>query len=214
MKKKSLKSKYFFGAKNSDHVSVSGLGYREFMLLLEWDNEVKSYFQPEMEIILKDVNKSLKIDFWVERSSGITELVHLYCNEALDGDLLRGGHEHAEKLHCVFKPARIHDFINCRRLKNIEALWDYDGDVGMIYLSLLETFMKTGLPKRLLELKRIFQFNGLDPNIVYTLIFHRTIEIDINCPVTDETEFSVSSSFICQPLDSQQPIQKSFLEDF
>jgi hypothetical protein len=209
MVNKTNKREFFFGFKNSELVYHVDEVYYSYMLLLEFDNTVKNYFQPQAEILLRagaGDRDSLKLDFWVRRQDESTELVHIYREETLDPSVLRQGIEYSFGLRANFKAIPAREILLEPRKSNLQKLWKHaHREVKNIHVALLNTFFKEKENTTVLDLQNYLSMNGFAPELIYNLIFHKALLADLdNFPITEQTIISPNAGWVCTPRSARE----------
>ena len=193
-----LKTEYFFGFKNSDLVVCQTEFYRQYMLLLEWDDSVTTYFQPNLNIVLSGSSKILFIDFWVVREKHETELVHFYFSEKMHAELLKAGNEHARRLNIKFSPVQAGSVLKMPFADNLERLWAHTREeFSTIHISIAQSLFKKENETTVEELENIFEANGFKKGAIYSMIFHKLINAANleNEPLSPNTKISLNPDF-------------------
>src|SRR5207237_5242410 len=75
----------FEGFKNTGPIQCDSSTLFNFLLKLEWDPAVKSYFQPGMEfnVDYKGLEYLAKADLWVDYYSGSTVVIHFLDSKTI-----------------------------------------------------------------------------------------------------------------------------------
>lgn len=197
-----MKTEYFFGFKNSDLVVCRTEFYRSYMILLEWDNRVMTYFQPNLNIVLSGSSRILFIDFWVVRDKNETELVHFYYGEKMDAELLEAGNEHARRLKIKFTPIQVGSVLKMPYVGNLEKLWEYAREeFSIIHISTVQTFFKNEGETTIKKLENLLGANGFKKEAIYSMIFHKLINAaDLETePLSPDTKISLNPDFKFRP---------------
>ena len=190
----------FHGFKNSEIVFTDLPGYRDYMIWLEFDVDVISYFQPRMEIVLKHRKNqppSIKVDFWVNRRNGISEFVHIHENEQVDENVLPRAIGYAAAVDCIFTPIRLREIFLEPRRSNLELLWTHARrEIRNIHLAYLNKFFTTEPYPTVGGLRDFLQSNGVTADLAYGLLFSRAVIVDLeNFPLTGDTAVLKNNSF-------------------
>lgn len=182
----------FYGIKCSESVYASHPGYRDFMIALEFDKTVVSYFQPNVEIMLNFEmirSKPLFIDFWVKRSDGREEFVYIH-DQVIDPHTMVASIQRTSSLNVFFTPVHINKINLEPRRRNLEMLWTYANiQIQHNHKNAIKNFFKGVQFPNIRALKRYFERNSLKKDLIYTMIFHQQILVNLdNFIITDESQ--------------------------
>lgn len=184
MTKRNENSKTIFhGLKHKKPIQCRRKAYRDFLIYLEWDDYVKSYFQTDMHIVLhhgKNKDKCVPIDFQVERFGNRTELVHLFSGDRFDEEIWSLANRCAHSLNMEFVPFRVTDVLEEPRRSNLEFLWQYARyEILAVHVALMNSFFAAENRRTLGELKQLFEAHGMDHAAIYSFIFRGAIYASI-----------------------------------
>lgn len=205
-KKKNNKtdSSLFHGFKNAELVYAENKAQLNFMIFLEWDENVWTYFQPHMYIALEWEKKApmcVNIDFQVERVDNRVELVHLFNGEQFDQEIWYRANGYANAFNMEFVPFRVMDIIEEPRCSNLQMLWqDARQEIHSIHIALLNKFFHTEASPTIKKLRQAFEWSGFDPGLVNSLIFHKALIADVeNNRISENTSVVRNPKFILRP---------------
>lgn len=203
-KNKQASPAVFQGYKNAELVYCDNEAYLNFMISLEWDENVWTYFQPHMYIALewgKNEQMCVNIDFQVERADNQVELVHLFTGEQFDEEVWSRANRYANAFNMEFIPFRVMDITEEPRCSNLQILWnDARLEIHSIHLAMLSKFFQEEKQPNVEKLRNALTSCGFDFRLANTFIFHRAVIADVeNNPINEKTalrqnrEFKVSS---------------------
>jgi hypothetical protein len=169
----------FTGIKNSIPQTLNEVEI-DYAISLEWDTEVKYYNPAQMETrIQKNPEKYLKMHFLVDKENGVKRLIHIHA-----GDLNRKTWDAVCKslsnLNAIFTPISVKKIRKEPKRSNLEFLWQHakrNLSVEQLFL-LHEFFFKTEYPT-IAMLQKYFQKQNIDPDLIYTMIFHKALVVNI-----------------------------------
>lgn len=171
---------------------------KDFLISLEFDNEVASYFPAKMEIQLSDdPEQRLKLNYCVVYKNTFESIFHIYkdgfnytvWNKVLDSLAdLKVNFQPISKETIEFEP----------RKSNLRILWKYAyaKEPKVICLNDLHDFFVVNRLPQINKLKEFFLKKGYSAELVYNLIFHRTLICDVdNHNLNDETVILLNPYF-------------------
>lgn len=213
--KKSNSPSLFHGFKNSEIVFTDLPGYKDYMIELEFDAGVVSYFQPQMDLIIERPERRphlLKVDFWLIRRSGACEFIHLH-DEEIDAEILPEAIGYARSVDSTFKPLRVSDVHKEPRRSNLALLWKHARrELKNIHLAYLSKFFRAEPYPTIDALRAFLQTNGLAADLAYAFLFKQYLIADIdNFPLTGDTGI-VHNGGLRLPDNDPPERQFSFLE--
>lgn len=181
----------FYGFKNSELVRSTLPYYREFMIELEFDSNVASYYQPEMDFIFapgEDDSPAMRVDFCVHRRNEVSEFIHLY-EESVDPLLLPKAIGYAAALGAEFRAVPVSEILVEPRRGNLKKLWRHARrEVKNIHFAFIKKFFKEEFYPTVDGAKRFLKTNGFREALVYTLLFHRAVSVNLDdFPLTGDT---------------------------
>ncbi len=185
----------FEGFKNASSINCDSELLLNYILWLEWDSKVKSYFQPLMEIKAQTNTNEFeaKIDLWVDFHNGITWLIHFIDAETAqrysEQPSLYAGVNHSCHLNKMRYVAIVGSEAISDMLKfNLNLLWFYAKDeIRLAHLLLVNKFFSRQRIPTVGKLKNTLLNNGFDASLVYTFIFHKIVLANIEqLSITDE----------------------------
>ena len=201
MRKNNKVSPFIFqGCKNSELVYCDNEAYRNFMIFLEWDENVLTYFQPNMHMVLawrENEQMYINIDFQVERSDNRVELVHLFIGEQFDEEVWSRANGYARAFNMEFVPFRVMDIIEEPRCSNLQMLWkDARLEIRSIHIALLNKFFRYEPQPNVKKLRDALISFGFDACFVNTFIFHKAVMTDIeNNQINEKTVLTQNQEF-------------------
>lgn len=165
-----------------------------YAISLEFDNEVKSYFPTELELIIQEKpEKALKISFWVDKGDNFPRVIHIHGKE-FNKELWLKGCESFSNLRAIFTPVSEEDIRHEPLKSNLELLWKHAKREISIELSGLirEFFIENEYPT-IEKLHDYLEKENFDPDLAYTLIFHKNLIVNNgNFQIRDKTHFAVN----------------------
>ncbi len=190
----------FHGYKNAELVYCDTDAYRDFMISLEWDENVWAYFQPHMYITLewrKNEPMCVNIDFQVERADNQVELVHLFTGEQFDEEIWSKANGYANAFNMEFVPFRVMDIIEEPKCTNLQILWKDAGlEIRSIHLAMLNKFFRYETQPNVKKLRNALISCGFDDCMVNTFIFHKAVMTDIeNNQINEKTVLTQNREF-------------------
>jgi hypothetical protein len=190
----------FHGYKNSELVYCDNEAYRNFMIFLEWDENVWTYFQPSMHIVLawrENEQMYINIDFQVERADNRIELVHFFSDEQLDEEVWSRANSYARAFNMEFVPFRVMDILEEPRCSNLQMLWkDARLEILSIHTAMLNKFFREESQPDVKKLRNALTTCGFDFRLVNTFIFHKAVIADVeNNPINEKTALQQNLEF-------------------
>ena len=188
---------HFFGFKNLNPVVCKSDRTVNYLRFLEWDTEVKSYFQPDFFIRVEygRVEVSVRIDLWVNLTGGEVNLIHFKTG----GEQRKPADHPAAYAQCrqFCRKSNLNFQVVDQTLpedepltSSIRFLWNYamrETHSGLFWL--VNKFFSVEFLPDVGEFKRALANFGYDPDLVYTLLFHHHLEAELaHFPVTNETQ--------------------------
>lgn len=190
----------FHGYKNAELVYYDNDAHRNFMIFLEWDENVWTYFQPNMHMVLewrKNEQMYINIDFQVERAGNKFELVHLFVGEEFEEEIWSRANRYANALNMEFNPVRVMDITEEPRCSNLQLLWnDARLKVLSIHIAMLNQFFREVPKPNVRKLRSALNFCGLDSRLANSFLFHRAVIADLeNNPINENTVIRQNRQF-------------------
>lgn len=194
----------FHGFKNAELVYCDDDAYRDFMIFLEWDENVLTYFQPNMHMVLEwreNEQMYINIDFQVERAGNRVELVHLFTGEQFDEEVWSRANRYAKAFNMEFVPFRVMDVIEEPRCSNLQILWqDARLEIRSIHLAMLNKFFREEKQTNIKSLGQTLTSCGFDVRLSNTFIFHKAAMTDVeNNPINEKTVLRQNREFKVSP---------------
>lgn len=187
----------FEGFKNREAIKCDSQMLLNYLIFLEWDSKVESYFQPqqmEIGVDYRDAHYEAKIDLWVNMRRGRNKLVNF-----LDAKWLQLLNEHP-MLHARFsrlclesnlryEPVSQYETNREPLASNLHLLWkNARQKFEMTHVRAAERFFERSRCTNLGGLQAEFVGAGYASELVYTLIFHKLVLADVfYFPLTNET---------------------------
>jgi hypothetical protein len=177
---------------------------KHFLLRLEWDESVESYFQPLMELSVdhSGFEYCAAIDLWVNRTDGEVVLVHFL--NSYDETLC----EHQPLLNarmsvfCTlnnfhYSAVGPKNLDNLVLHSNLELLWRYaTSQVTAGQQVLVNTFFTQEKFPTAGKMRNYLKRHGFSADLVYSFIFHRLVLCDIgHFYLTHETHIQSSGKY-------------------
>ena len=188
---------HFFGFKNLNPIVCRSEWLVNYLHFLEWDEEVKSYWQPDMYLTGENgkISVGVKIDLWVNLCSGEKHLIHLQNaggrkNPADDPAIYAYCERFCEKNDLTFQAIDVLLPPEAEPLQsNINILWDYaQSEIHWGHLWLVNKFFKNELAPDTRKLRECLMDHGYEPDMAGTLLFHHCVNADlIHFPLSYET---------------------------
>lgn len=150
---------------------------KAYAMSLEFDNQVASYFPAQMAIQAKPEPDEvfLKINFWVVYENRLERLIHIH-DEKFNMTLWDGALNNTSDLTACFTPIPVEKVMREPRKSNLELLWKFaEVELEMGYLGLLHQFFMETRNPTISSLRKYLAENELDPNLVYSFIFHKAL---------------------------------------
>lgn len=189
-----IESEFFFteftfkGFKNIDLVICNSNRMLDYLRWLEWDPNVRSYFQPFMDINIEYSGfvYSASIDFWMVDQEDKINLVHLIDREAVqlyeDQPSLRLKiEERCRKMQMKYLPISPPKRRALIQTKNLNFLWNYARiEITSAHRLLTKVFFIEQKFPTVGKLKAFLKKHGFNIELAYSLIFHKIVLADIN----------------------------------
>lgn len=193
-------SSIFHGYKNAELVYYDNEDCLNFMISLEWDENVYTYFQPHMHIALewrKSEPMYVNIDFQIERADNRVELVHLFTGEQFDEEIWSRANGYANAFNMEFIPFRVMDIIEEPKCSNLRILWKDAGlEIRSIHLAMLNKFFQEEKQPNIKKLRNTLTAGGFDFRLANTFIFHKAVITDIeNNSINEKTALRQNREF-------------------
>lgn len=187
---------HFFGFKNLNPIVCHSERLVNYLHFLEWDEDVKSYWQPDIYLTGENakISVGVKIDLWVNFCNGDKYLIHLQNagerkNHADDPTIFAYCERFCEAsgLHFQAIDVRLPDAEPLQ--SNINILWDYaQSEIHWGHLWLVNKFFGHELAPDTRKLREWLMDHGYEPDLAGTLLFHHCVNADlINFPLSYET---------------------------
>lgn len=178
----------FEGFKNLAPVICNSNRMLDHLRWLEWDPNVRSYFQSFMEINIEYSGfiYSAFIDFWMVDQEDKVNLVHLLDREAVQlfdeqPSLKLKVKEHCRKMQMKYLPISPPKRWAAIQTKNLNFLWNYSRiEITSAHRLLTKVFFIEQKLPTLGKLKVFLKKHGFDIELAYSLIFHKVVLADIN----------------------------------
>lgn len=203
----------FEGFKNSSPIVCNSRLLLNYLVFLEWDTTVKSYFQPGIEITVDFQNKkhSAKIELWIEYYDKQTELVQFLDREWIehfnDDPLLYTTFENfCQSSNFSYMPVNMDDSKNQALISNLNLLWNNARrEIKMTHVMLINNFFAKVRETNLGRLTNVLIDAGFEAELIYTLIFHKLILADIlYFPLNEKT--TVLAGYVHSNSEKTSPI--------
>ena len=203
----------FEGFKNSSPIICNSQPLLNYLIFLEWDPAVKSYFQPGVEITVDFENKkhSAKIELWIEYHDRKTELVQFLDREWIehfnDNPLLYTMFENfCQSRDCSYMPINVDDSENEALISNLNLLWNNARrEIKMTHVMLINNFFAKVRETNLGRLTNVLINADFGAELIYTLIFHKLILADIlYFPLSEKT--TVLAGYVHSNSEKASPI--------
>lgn len=186
----------FEGFKNSQPIICNSRLLLNYVIFLEWDTTVKSYFQPEIEITVdfQNTKHSAKIELWIEYHDKKTELVQFLDQEWIEyfngNPLLYTKFEYFCHLgNFSYMPVNMDDSENEVLISNLNLLWsNARREIKMTHVMLINNFFARVRETNLGRLTNILVDAGFEAELIYTPIFHKLVLADtLYFPLNEKT---------------------------
>lgn len=174
-----------------------------YAISLEFDDEVKSYFPAELETIIQEKpEKALKISFWVDKVDEVPRAIHIYGKD-FNGELWLKGCESFSNLRAIFTPVSEEDICKEPLRSNLKLLWTHAKLELPVELSgLVKQFFFNYEFPTIEKLRDYLETEKVDPDFAYTLIFNKTLIVDINnFRIKNETHIAINPDITVLELD-------------
>lgn len=204
----------FEGFKNSQPIVCDSQLLLNYVIFLEWDTTVKSYFQPEIEITVdfQNTKHSAKIELWIEYHDKKTELVQFLDQQWIeyfnDNPLLYTKFEHfCQSSNFSYMPVNVDDSENESLISNLNLLWSNAGrEIKMTHVMLINNFFAKVRETNLGKLTNVLVSAGFEAELIYTLIFHKLILADIlYFPLNERT--TVLAGYVHPSVEKTSPVE-------
>ncbi len=176
-----------------------------YAISLEFDDEVKGYFPAELESIIQEKpEKALKISFWVDKGDEVPRVIHIYGKE-FDKELWLKGCESFSNLRAIFTPVSEEYICKEPFRSNLELLWTHAKRELPVELSGLvkQFFFKNEFPT-IEKLRDYLEKEKVDSNFAYTLIFNKTLIINIgNFRIKNESHVAINPKITALDINRQ-----------
>lgn len=186
----------FEGLKNSSAITCDSQLLFDYLLWLEWDPKVESYFQPLMEVGASNNGREFfaKIDLWIEyndRNAALIQILDAETNRLYSNnpDLRAQVKYSCQSFNMDYMAVSEQEVKKQPLCFNLKRLWRFAGwDIHLGHKVLVKNFFSTERIPTVGKLKAFLKKFGFPAQYVYTFIFHKIILADIHYfPVTDET---------------------------
>jgi hypothetical protein len=174
-----------------------------YAISLEYDTEIKGYFPTQLETIIQEsLEKSLKINFWVDERDDFARAIHIHGKE-FSKELWLKSCESFSNLSVIFTPLSEESIEKEPLRSNLELLWKHAKREISIELSGLikEFFIKNEHPT-IKMLRDYLEKEKVDPELIYTLIFHKDLIVNIgNFQIRDKTHVALNPKITALSID-------------
>ncbi len=196
----------FEGFKNSRPVRCNSELLFNFLLLLEWDTQVDSYFQSQVEITIthNKCKHRTNTDLWVKYKNQTEKLIHLldaeatqlYSNQpALFTKVKRACSAPGWRYTAVRENQVSRQPINY----NLRRLWHYAQlEIRLGHRLLVGDFFLTERTPTFGKLKALLMKFDFPSEYVYTFIFHKLVLADVSFFAISEDTPLISGDYAVQ----------------
>ncbi len=177
----------FDGFKNSEIIICNSQMLLNYLVFLEWDSTVESYFQPLMsvEVDYQNIEYQAKIDLWINYQNGKTELIHFLDRKWMelisDHPMLYARFERfCRSCNLKYVPITTLDTDCDPLLPNLNLLWrNARHELRPTHVVLVNNFFAREKATTLGKLRQVLTEAGFSCELAYTLIFHKLVLADI-----------------------------------
>jgi hypothetical protein len=204
----------FEGIKNSTPIECNSELLFNYLVSLEWNAAIESYFQPLMDVtvIYKGFEYGAHIDLWTEGKEGTVSLIHipdeqtmdLYRNHPMLLARLKHSCQSFNSNFIVLEEAQI---TKQSFTYNLKQLWPYAGrEIRLGHKLLINRFFTLERKPNVGKLKSFLMQHGFEAEYVYSFIFHKVVLADIGYfPITDDTHilagtFRITLEYVKSPV--------------
>ena len=178
----------FEGFKNIEPITCSSNRMLVYLRWLEWNSDVKSYFQPFININVEyhGFIYSASIDFRVKNKEKQIHLVHLLDQETIqlleDQPALKSKiAERCRKMQMNYLPIEPPKKWHSIQIKNLNFLWSHARiEIKLSHHLLTGIFFTEQKFPTLGKLKVFLIRHGFDIELAYSMIFHKVVSADID----------------------------------
>jgi predicted transcriptional regulator with HTH domain len=176
----------FEGFKNIKPINCDSEWLLNYLHFLEWDVEVKSYFQPDMYLSSEyaRIEIKVKVDMWVNLCNGDVYLIHLKNsterNPINHADVESDCKQFCAKSKLEFQAIDITLPEFEPRKSNVNLLYNYAmREVHLGHLWLINRFFSDEPSPTIGKLKKMLARYGYETDLIYTFLFHHAVEAEV-----------------------------------